>query len=268
MSFNEIDNTVSVIIPCYNNSESICCAIHSVISQDYRPLQIIIVNDGSTDDTENKVLNYFSNNEADGLQLSYVSIENSGPSVARNLGLESAAGQYVAFLDADDEWLPNKLTDQLQWFKKDDKVAMVAGAFEVPRIRYKNVSYLSVILKQLIFKNYFFTPVVMAKTSVLKAYKFNENQKYSEDYRLWLQVCLSHKCIYINKVMARNQNGKATYGQSGLSAKLWKMEKGELSNFVWLLKNKHINITQFVLAAIFSLLKFGRRVLFSLKHKL
>jgi len=265
VSIRPVNKKVSVIIPCYNNSDTISKAIDSVIAQDYSPVEIILINDGSVDKTEETILVYINGKTKVGITYIYVSIENSGPSFARNIGLDIAGGEYVAFLDADDEWFPNKLNRQLEFFNDRPELAMVAGAFEVLRIADSNVVYRDISLRQLLFKNYFFTPVVLGKTSVFRKYKFNEMQRYSEDYLLWLKICSNHPTIYINQIMAKNQRGKASFGESGLSSNLWLMQKGELSNFRHLYDNRIISLQYYFLASCYSLVRYFRRVIISVK---
>lgn len=124
--------TISVVIPAFNCAKYIQQALNSVISQTFPPHEIIVVNDGSTDDTEKQILQF-------GDKVSYVYQENGGPSKARNIGIQKATGKYIAFLDADDEWTPQHLENaaavltrfsDLEWFacawqrkSRQDKIA-------------------------------------------------------------------------------------------------------------------------------------------------
>jgi len=100
--------TVSVVIPLYNKEKYIERALSSVFAQTYPPLEVIVVDDGSTDDGHEKVLNF--NNP----KIILIKQENKGPGAARNAGLATARGKYVAFLDADDEWYPSFLERTLK----------------------------------------------------------------------------------------------------------------------------------------------------------
>ncbi|MFC6990634.1 glycosyltransferase family 2 protein [Haladaptatus sp. GCM10025707] len=93
--------TVSVVIPTYNRSEEVTHAIDSVLAQTYDDFELLVVDDGSTDDTEEVVTSY------DDDRVKFIEHEeNQGAPAARNTGIEHAEGEYVAFLDSDDEWLP------------------------------------------------------------------------------------------------------------------------------------------------------------------
>ena len=96
---------VSVIIPAYNAEPFIERAIDSVLSQTYKNVEIIVINDGSTDKTEQKVKAYIEKYE----NIKLISTENGGVCRARNIGIETASGEYISFLDADDELLPDAL---------------------------------------------------------------------------------------------------------------------------------------------------------------
>ncbi|OQX54719.1 MAG: hypothetical protein B5M53_05570 [Candidatus Cloacimonas sp. 4484_209] len=101
--------TVSVIIPTYNRAHLIRRAIQSVLNQTYQDFEIIIVDDGSTDDTE-EVVKSFKNE-----RIRYIRQEkNEGAAAARNTGIKMAKGEYIAFQDSDDEWLPEKLEKQMK----------------------------------------------------------------------------------------------------------------------------------------------------------
>jgi glycosyltransferase involved in cell wall biosynthesis len=116
-------NLISVIIPTYNRKSMICDAIDSVLSQTYQQFEIIIVDDGSTDGTSELVklqykdkVHIIRRNEA----------SNAG--VARNLGVLSARGEFLSFLDSDDIWFPNKLAEQMEVMLKDEDIALVGGS--------------------------------------------------------------------------------------------------------------------------------------------
>lgn len=108
---------VSVIIPVYNGERYISQAIHSVLAQDYRPLEIIVVDDGSTDQTA-QIAQEFS-------EVIYLHQSNQGPGSARNLGVLSSRGEFIAFLDGDDLWLPNKLTLQVKYLLAHPELGFV-----------------------------------------------------------------------------------------------------------------------------------------------
>lgn len=109
---------VSVIIPAYNAAEFLAEAIDSALEQDYPNKEIIVVNDGSTDQTEKVLSDY-------GSRIRYINQVNSGVAAARNTGLSAADGDYIAFLDADDIWLPGKLRMQIAYMEEHPDIDLV-----------------------------------------------------------------------------------------------------------------------------------------------
>ncbi|MCF8112160.1 MAG: glycosyltransferase family 2 protein, partial [Desulfobacteraceae bacterium] len=103
---------ISVVIPVYNRGAWIAEAVDSVLSQDYEPLELIVVDDGSNDATGEILSSY-------GSRIRVISQANAGVSAARNRGAAEAAGDWIAFLDSDDYWLSGKLSAQTAFFKKN-----------------------------------------------------------------------------------------------------------------------------------------------------
>ena len=113
---------IAVIIPTYNRSELLKAALDSVLSQKYKDLETIVVDDGSEDDTSELVGQY--------PQCRYIKLEHSGlPAVARNAGIRRTKADFVAFLDSDDEWLPQKLERQMPIFAEADAGLVCSNAF-------------------------------------------------------------------------------------------------------------------------------------------
>ncbi len=113
---------ISVVIPAYNAGKYIARAIDSVLAQSRAADEIIVVDDGSTDNTAEIVAQYRS-------RVMYIHQDNAGASVARNAGIEAATGQWIAFLDADDEWLPEKLAIQLELLERNPDLMWVTGNY-------------------------------------------------------------------------------------------------------------------------------------------
>ena len=112
--------SVSVVIPAFNAGESIGRALDSVFAQTLKPNEVIVVDDGSSDDTRDETKRY-------GRKVKYIHQENGGPSKARNTGIEAAKATWIAFLDADDEWLPTKLEEQIELLQRHPEL-MWCGA--------------------------------------------------------------------------------------------------------------------------------------------
>ncbi len=114
--------TVSVVIPAYNAGKYVGRAIDSVLAQTHRADEIIVVDDGSTDNTADVAHGY-------GDKIRFIRQENAGASVARNTGIEAAASEWIAFLDADDEWLPRKLQLQTEHLRRNPDLVWTTGNF-------------------------------------------------------------------------------------------------------------------------------------------
>ena len=111
---------VSIILPVYNCERYITAAIESILSQTYRPIEGIVINDGSTDATSGCLAAFSS-------EIQIYSQENMGLSYSLNQGLAHASGEYIGFLDADDLWLPHKLARQVEYLDQNPEVSMVFG---------------------------------------------------------------------------------------------------------------------------------------------
>src|SRR5690606_10832622 len=104
-----MNGLVSIVMPCYNAEKYITETVNSVINQTYKNWELIIVNDGSTDNSLNMIKEFAANDN----RISFIDKSNSGVSDSRNKGLEKAKGEYIAFLDADDTWELNNLEDKI-----------------------------------------------------------------------------------------------------------------------------------------------------------
>src|ERR1019366_6906368 len=111
---------VSVVIPAYNYGRFVTEAAECALNQTYRPLEVIVVDDGSTDDTRQRLAPYLD-------RIQYVYQENRGLSAARNTGIRHARGEWIAFLDADDFWHPQKTTVQLGAVAGDPAIGVVGS---------------------------------------------------------------------------------------------------------------------------------------------
>lgn len=120
------EDLVTVVVPTYNRASILVDALDSVFAQLYRPIELIIVDDGSTDDTERVAREWIQRHEnSTGFQVRYIHQDNHGGNWARNEGIANATGKYLAFLDSDDRWLPEKLELQMRVFRQDRDVGAV-----------------------------------------------------------------------------------------------------------------------------------------------
>jgi len=179
---------VSVIIPTYNRSWSIKEAIDSVLAQDYTEFELIVVDDGSTDHTSDVLDSY-------GDDIKVLSQKNKGVSAARNRGIAEASGKFIAFLDSDDLWLPQKLTLQIEFINQTPD-ALICQTEEVwirnglrvnPKKRHKKPS--GMIFKPSLELCLVSPSAVMIQRSLLdRVGGFDETLPACEDYDLWLRI--------------------------------------------------------------------------------
>lgn len=122
-----VEGLVSVIIPVYSRDALIIKAIESIHNQTYRPIECIVVDDGSTDNTIKTVENLIDQNTDDAFKIKLIKQDNSGAPSARNNGIKNASGEFIQFLDSDDFLYPNKIKDQVSVFQNQAKIDGVYG---------------------------------------------------------------------------------------------------------------------------------------------
>lgn len=257
---------ISVIIPMYNAELVILNALESVKKQTFptERFEIIIVNDGSTDRSRQVVENYILTNSDLNIQL--INQDNCGVSKARNTGLKKAKGDFIALLDADDEWYPQKTERQMNFleskkFKIDflscrRKNHEILYPYKVDKNNLANISF-----RNLMFRNETQPSTVIFKRKVLdNSGFFDDNQRYAEDLNYWLKVSEHNKMCILNEELVLAGAGKRTFGVSGLSANLNEMEKGFQKNLKEVLSVKRINFIEYIAYYLFYKLKYLVRV--------
>ena len=193
---------VSVIIPAYNAERVVGRAIQSVLEQDWPPREIIVVDDGSTDATRAVVAKYPP-------PVKYLHQANAGAGAARNLGVAMATGDWIAFLDADDYWLPEKLRKQLLLLSANPQLVWIAGAFSIcshgillrhsrhPQTdRLLQESVVTDAIEALAAKWQIWTGTVMVRKDVLaRVGNFDLKLKRAEDIDLWVRIAVDHPLL-------------------------------------------------------------------------
>ena len=185
--------TISVIIPAYKAALTIKRALASVATQTLKPKQVIVVDDGSDDDTF-KIAEAFKC-QFHGIELKIFSQKNLGAGAARNRAINEATGDWLAFLDADDEWLPKKLAISMESICKHNLVLVAHNYFNVKGTR-KNVVFCNSRYdaatnpyRGLYRKGFLATSsVVVRRDAVLAAGGFDETLKTAQDFDLWLKI--------------------------------------------------------------------------------
>lgn len=259
---NKSRAAVSVIIPCYRCASTIRRAVASIDNQSEKPIEIILIDDASGDDTLD-TLKSLKNEFGDWVKIIELS-KNVGAGVARNIGWAIATQPYIAFLDSDDGWHVNKIEIQYGYMRGNPNVVLSGHSY---RQLSKDVFFFSWTIElksvsivtwwKLLLKNQFVTPSVMIKKDI--DFRFGKDSRYMEDHLLWLEVIGSNQlAVRLNVELAAVF--KPMYGSSGLSSNLWLMEKSELSNYKYLYINKSIGLFQYYFLQIFSISKFIKRL--------
>lgn len=212
---------ISVVIPTYNRAHVICEALDSVMAQTYKDFEVIIVDDGSTDDTSEKIKTYLSDN-----RVHYVKQKNAGAAAARNFGVSLAKGEVISFLDSDDLWKSEKLECEVSFFESHPEVKVVFSDLEtywgdtfIPSFmrctlifskllsdssRQNNMvlsqrDIFLILLQEVPVKTPAFS---LHKDIFIESGNFNINYVSGEDWELFLRISMSEDFGYIDRPLA------------------------------------------------------------------
>lgn len=189
---------VSIIIPTYNRGYTIKKSIESILNQTYKSFELIIVDDNSTDNTAEIVKSIKDE------RIRYIKQEkNLGANVARNRGVIESKGNFIAFQDSDDEWLPNKLEIQLDELKNNnaDIVYCSFNRFENDKhevIPKKNINDEN-IATELLKYNFISTQTILGKKECFESEKFDEKLPRFQDWDLVIRLSMKYKIHHVNK---------------------------------------------------------------------
>ena len=255
-----VASTISVVIPCYNSEHTIVRALRSIEQQILQPSEVIVVDDASTDNTVATINQYAAQSTLNIRVIAQPS--NGGPSVARNEGWSTATGDFIAFLDADDMWHPQKL--ELQSGEMTDNPTCVMSfhdhvftASEQFATQSQSLGTSHATLRDYLIRNRSATPTVMLRNTITD--RFTDTKRYAEDYLLWMTIIAKHgSALHIHAPLAHCTN--PGYGGSGQSGKLWKMERSELSGFVSLWRSRALSLPTLVAASSWSIAKYLLRL--------
>ncbi|HEU5243650.1 MAG TPA: glycosyltransferase family 2 protein, partial [Gaiellaceae bacterium] len=212
---------VSVIIPAYNAEASLARAISSVQRQTFQDFELVVVDDGSTDGTADVVRAFGG--------VRYVRGSHRGEAGARNLGLEEATAELVAFVDADDEWLPEKLAHQIAFMERSGSSFSYTDAFMVrdgTRVRYSTLArprsgeILSPLIEDWLDEAFLIPTEVMASRALLRSVGgFEEGLPTPGhvDYGLWLKLAIRHtRFDYLDEPLAVYYRGHESVSSDAL----------------------------------------------------
>lgn len=198
---------VSVIMPTYDCASFISGSIESILTQTFKDFEIIVIDDGSNDNTREVLSHYYD-------KITYILQENRGPAAARNTGILKSSGEYIAFLDADDLWHPKKLEIQVKYLNENPQVMLVCSDAE----RFDENGILAgtklgkigitgrLTFEKLLYQNYIQTLTVMFKRECInKVGLFDESKDlfFVEDYDLWLRIARLYEIGYLKQPLAK-----------------------------------------------------------------
>ena len=252
--------TISVVIPCFNSATTIERSLRSVEHQTAKPHEVLVVDDASSDNTV-AIIEQYARSSSLNIHVIKQNV-NGGPSVVRNAAWNVATSEFIAFLDADDQWHPQKLELQLNAMLANPTCAMsfhdhMFGSSE----QFESLPFTPVTsqatLRNYLLRNRSATPTVMLRAAVTE--RFTSVKRYAEDYLLWMTIIASHgSALHIHATLAHCSN--PGYGGSGQSGKLWKMERSELSGFVSLWRSGALSLPTLVAVSIWSITKYLLRL--------
>jgi len=219
---------ISVIIPSYNRAALLRRAVDSVLSQTHGPSEIIVVDDGSDDDTADIFENHYRH-------VDLIKQTHAGVSRARNTGILQSRGEWIALLDSDDEWHPNKLEYQVEWIKTHENCKIV----HTDEIWIRNGVRVNPHKKHLKSGGHIFqkclplccispSSVLIKKNVFNHVGLFDESLPACEDYDMWLRICARYPAGYIDKPLINKFGGHADQ----LSQKFWGMDRFRIQALV------------------------------------
>jgi glycosyltransferase involved in cell wall biosynthesis len=237
-----MSDLISVIIPTFNRAALLGRAIHSVMNQSYKNFELIIIDDGSTDQTEELLCEIGTKHN-----FKYCKKSNKGVAHSRNYGVSLATGQWYAFLDSDDEWHPDKLQKQIQFLKVNPHLKMVYTD-EIWIRHEKRVNQKKIHQKhggnifEHCLKQCFIAPssVLIHRELFLEVGGFDESLVVCEDYDLWLRISSAFEIGLLSSPLIVKYGGH----EDQLSTKYFAMDKWRILSLQNLLMSKSLTSIQ------------------------
>ncbi|WP_416665950.1 glycosyltransferase family 2 protein [Egbenema bharatensis] len=253
---------VTVIIPCYRCTDTIARTVASVANQTVKPAEVILVDDGSNDDTPAALRRLQREYGADWIKVIELD-DDYGVSVARNTGWEAASYDYVAFLDSDDAWHRDKIAVQYGWMNAHPDV-MLTGHSVVFKPKALNTELPPRLLTatltsktRLLISNHFIMSSVMVKRNC--PIRFHPVLRCSQDYYFCLEVIgQGEKAVLMNYPIVYRFN--APYGERGLTKKLWTLEADELAVYRMVWQSGQISSIGYFILYLWSWIRYFRRI--------
>ncbi|MEZ5491598.1 MAG: glycosyltransferase family A protein [Gammaproteobacteria bacterium] len=233
-------NNISVIIPTFNRARVLARALDSVFAQLLLPMEVVVVDDGSTDSTAELVRGNYPT-------VRYIKQLNQGVSSARNTGVANSQGRWLAFLDSDDEWLPDKLKKQMAAIEQEDMLLCHTDEFWIRNGRHVNPKRKHAKAGGHIFERCLplcaISPssVLLRRDLFERVGGFDETLPACEDYDLWLRICARYPVLFVNEPLLRKYGGNADQ----LSTQHWGMDRFRVSALQKILQSGILDRSQY-----------------------
>ena len=249
----------------YNSKRTIISAVESILNQTYqKPIEIVIVNDGSSDGCDKLVEDIIDKNSTNRV-IKLINKENGGVSSARNRGVKESSGAWKGFLDSDDIWLPEKLERQMAEIEKNPNIEFIGTNKDdniYPFYQKSKSKIYTLNVKEVLSKWHPHTSTcLISKDIFLKTGLYDESRTHAEDGDLLLRITKYCDLFVLNENLVYTIGGKRSFGESGLSADILKMYKGEILALKSAMGRNQINIFEFLSFYIWLSVKALRRII-------
>lgn len=239
----------SIVIPYYNSSNSLDRLFITLSDYLNQNCEIIIVDDCSQEKEIDFLKEKIYASGANNIFLKECQI-NRGAAFARQLGVDYASGEYVAFLDSDDGWSSNRVFLLIDFMKKNNLDIIGGATIVVNDTEFNDMRHIAINtkgklidFKSFIFKNFYSTPSVIVKRKIFQTNKFNIGMRYSEDWECWRRIVYSSNSFLLeNSACYSFKHCYISTKTNSLSASTRKMSRGELYGLYILFKNKNIGL--------------------------
>ncbi len=230
---------ITAIIPTFNRSSVIINALNSVLKQSYNPIEIIIIDDGSNDNTFNKTYSLLKKNN-----VRYIYQPNKGVSSARNIGIQNANGEFIAFLDSDDLWHKNKLELQMNFLLNQSEYNIcytneiwIRNGIKVNQkkkhAKYSGNIYINCLKLCIISPS----SIIMKREVINDIGLFDESLPACEDYDYWLRLSAKYPIHFIDKPLITKYGGHSDQ----LSKKYIAMDSYRVKSMLKMINNTNLN---------------------------
>lgn len=260
--------SVSIIMSVYNGNRYLKNSIESVLQQSYSDFELLLIDDGSTDDSYS-IMKFYADKDK---RIKVFHKENSGLTKSLNYGIKKAVGKYIARIDCDDIWLPNKLEKQIFFMKQNPQIYLCGCAYEeinengekCGRQRLPFVEGYENIKKALLKFNPFFHSSIIIKKEALNIVGFyDETIRYAQDYELWVRICSRYEADNLNDILALRRYTKemisSKYEKEQRKCALLAKKEAALVFHISGVKSLHLLKDYLVIVMPVSFLSFLRR---------